>query len=224
MDLSVILKNLQISTKEISHLDNCDSSACYDCPLATVFKGIQDMLKSKTSEQGTLILDSTEQLFLNADASWLFPDIPDSELRSRYIDLVKSVTCYAELPVCDVESGNLPASFYVDIPARTCSVSSVMQALLLRLGDTGAPSVPNPRNRSLTNTLSPFMAVFAMTHIQDQPWTSEASRKTALSLLASISQTSGHKSLQDLLCGNTVDEPAGILQAVLDMLKSELTK
>lgn len=218
MDLSAILKNLRISTEEIQDL------ACHGCPLVTVLKGIQDMLKSDASEQGFFILGSTEQLFLKADANWLFPDIPYTELRTMYINLVKSLTCYAELPICKAESDNVPSSFYTDIPGRACSVSSVMLALLLRLGDTGASSAQRTRNKSLTNSLAPFMSVFAVTHLQDQPWTSDASKKNALSLLPCISQTAGHKSLLDLLCGNTVDEPTGIMQAVLDMLKSELTK
>ncbi|KAG5280458.1 hypothetical protein AALO_G00060240 [Alosa alosa] len=217
MDLSVILKNLQISME-----DSCDSS--HSCPLAMVLKHIQDMLKPNASEQGVFILGTTEQLFLNADVSWLFPAIPETELRSIYIDFVKSLMYYAALPVCDTDSGNLPPSFFRDIPGRSCAVSAVMQALLLRLGDTEAPLYHITRNRSLTRALAPFMCVFSVTHLQDQPWTSEASKKDALGLLASISQTIGHECCLDLLCGKTVDDHTGVLQTVLDMLKSELTK
>lgn len=224
MDLSGILDNVRISAEHMQSEDNCAPSVYHDCPLARVLHHIQDMLKSNASEQGVYILGSTEQFFLNADVSWLFPDIPDTELRSLYIDFVKYLTCYAALPLCDADSGTLPPSVYKDIPGRASEVSAVMQALLLRLGDTEAHLSHITRSRSLTHALASCMSVFAVTHLQDQPWTSEASKKDALSLLVSISQAAGHESFLGLLCGKTVDDHTGVVQSVLDILKPELTK
>ncbi|KAL2092830.1 hypothetical protein ACEWY4_012628 [Coilia grayii] len=219
MDLSEILKKLQISAEDICSLNHSKPSGDHDCPVARALRHIQDMLKSKTLEDVVVILGFSEQLFRMADDSWLLPDVPDSELRSLFLHFVKSLTCYAALPVCDTDSGTVAPDFYKDIPVRACAVTAVLQSLLFRLGDTA-----HRTKRSLTRALAPCISVFAVTHLQDQSWTSDASRKDAVALLASVAGATGHSSVPDMLSGRTTDDDAGLVQEVLDIVKPELTK
>lgn len=223
MDLSAILKNLHIPPADISPLTISKPSGDHDCSVARVFQHIQVKLKSETWSEVAVILDLTGELFRVADSSWLLPGVPDSDLSSWFSHFVQSLICHAALPICETDSATLAPELYQDIPERACAVTAVLQALLLRLGHNPAPTSCTAK-RCLTRVLAPCISVFAATHLQDQPWTSEASRKDAAALLDAVAQATGHSCFPDMMCGSSADDDAGLVRAVMDILKPQLTK
>ncbi|XP_067269283.1 TELO2-interacting protein 2 [Pseudorasbora parva] len=167
------------------------------------------------------ILEDTAELLANAPLSWLFPEV-DTVLRDQYLGLVNSFTRYAALPVCDTDSGTLPANNYEDIPAKAQAVSTVLLALSQQIQK--ALDQNRPAIRSLVHTLAPTYCIFSITHLQEQPWTSAASRKRARELLTSAEKLTGSRSVQELLSGKRDEDKKGVLGHVLDMLQPELTK
>ncbi|KAK7135421.1 hypothetical protein R3I94_014173 [Phoxinus phoxinus] len=173
-------------------------------------------------ENRARILEDTAELLANAPLSWLFPE-GNTDLRGQYLGLVNSFIRYAALPVCDTDSGTLPAKNYEDIPAKAQAVSTVLLALSLQiqnaLEDQNSPAI-----RSIVRTLAPTYCIFSITHLQEQPWTSAASRKRALELLTSVVELTGSRSVQELLSGKLDEDQKGVLGPVIDTLQPELTK
>uniref|UniRef100_A0A671S6U6 TELO2 interacting protein 2 n=1 Tax=Sinocyclocheilus anshuiensis TaxID=1608454 RepID=A0A671S6U6_9TELE len=104
------------------------------------------------------------------------------------------------MPPCDTDSGALCAKSYADTPARAQAVSAVLLALSVQiqkaLEDQNSPAV-----RSLVRTLAPSFCIFSITHLQEQPWTNAASRRSARELLTSAVGLTGSRSVQELLSG-----------------------
>ncbi|XP_073674994.1 TELO2-interacting protein 2 [Garra rufa] len=173
-------------------------------------------------ERSALILEETAELLSLAPLDWLFPEV-NTDLRGQYLALVNSFTRYAALPLCDTDSGTLPARSYEDIPAKAQAVSAVLLALSVQiqkaLEDQNRPAV-----RSLVRTLVPTFCIFSITHLQKQPWTNSASRKSAFELLTSVVGLTDSRSVQELLSGKADEDQKGVLGPVLDTLQPELTK
>ncbi|KAF5897832.1 TELO2-interacting protein 2, partial [Clarias magur] len=163
------------------------------------------------------ILGRTAELFRSSPVSRLFPEF-SAELRSAYTHLVSACTRHAALPLCDTDSGTLPASSYERIPGRALSVGGALLALTAQLGE--AVRTGDPAATALIRNISPVLCVFSITHLQEQPWTDRSSRRCAAELLQVTVSASGRGSLQDLLCGGD----AGILGSILDALQPDMTK
>ncbi|XP_067251420.1 TELO2-interacting protein 2 [Chanodichthys erythropterus] len=193
------------------------------CSVLVALSHIHEQFEVEDShENRARILENTAELLANAPLSWLFPKV-NTDIRGQYLGLVNSFTRYAALPVCDTDSGALPAKNYEDIPAKAQAVSTVLLVLSLQiqkaLEDQNSPAI-----RSLGRTLAPTYCIFSITHLQEQPWTSAASRKRARELLTSAVELTGSRSVQELLSGKLDDDQKGVLGPVLDTLKPELTK
>ncbi|XP_051759440.1 TELO2-interacting protein 2 [Ctenopharyngodon idella] len=193
------------------------------CSVLAALSHIHEQFEVEDShENRKRILENTTELLANAPLSWLFPEL-NTDIRGQYLGLVNSFTRYAALPVCDTDSGTLPAKNYEDIPAKAQAVSTVLLVLSLQiqkaLEDQNSPVI-----RSLGRTLAPTYCIFSITHLQEQPWTSAASRKRARKLLTSAVELTGSRSVQELLSGKLDDDQKGVLGPVLDTLKPELTK
>lgn len=211
MDVAHILQKMKIG-------DTVDS-----CSVLAALSHIHERFEEDDShENRACILENTAELIANAPLSWLFPEV-NTDIRGQYLGLVNSFTRYAALPVCDTDSGTLPAKNYEDIPAKAQAVSSVLLVLSLqiqkKMEDQNSPAI-----RSLGRTLAPTYCIFSITHLQEQPWTSAASRKRARELLTSAVELTGSRSVQELLSGKLDDDQKGVLGPVLDTLKPELTK
>ncbi|XP_034152509.1 TELO2-interacting protein 2 isoform X2 [Esox lucius] len=231
MDFSDMLQDLQlVKTSEKENSPGLEG--LLSRPVSEVLFHVQEKLKSSglTTEQHGTILCSVEQMFRLGDKHWLISDCCRNEntgLVKAYVEFVSSLTLYAALPVCDDDSGSLPASSYGSIPARACAVTSVLLALVLALGNEGK-AVPShcqaPSWVSLTVPLAPLLCVFAVTHMQEQAWTSEASRTAASSLLASLVKAGCWEHITQLLCGKENKCQPGVLGAILKILQADLKK
>ncbi|XP_030641361.1 TELO2-interacting protein 2 [Chanos chanos] len=223
MDLTDILQELKI--KDASAPEGLPGLS--SCPVAEVLCQIQERFDDKGSaEHRPNILKSTERLFSNGDVHWLFDDA-NSDLRSVYEELLESLIQYAALPVCETDSGTLPEDRYEDIPAKAQAVNATLLTLSRRLENAAeslASSGESTFVRTLTRSLAPILCTFAVTHLQNQPWTNEASRRDALELLTSVVRATGGGSVLDLLCGKSGGDQRGVLGSILDTLQPELTK
>uniref|UniRef100_A0A3B1JYZ0 TELO2 interacting protein 2 n=1 Tax=Astyanax mexicanus TaxID=7994 RepID=A0A3B1JYZ0_ASTMX len=172
------------------------------------------------------LLKTTLELLQGRELRWLFPEW-SSDFRAAYVELVGCFTEYAALPVCDSDSGVLPASSYEQIPPKAEAVGSVLLALTAQLGEAvrSSDSAVSGTGRALLRALGPTLCVFSITHLQLHPWTSEVSRTCALKLLNSTVRATGSGSLLELLCGKETDgDQTGMLGPILDTLQPELTK
>lgn len=208
MSLESLLCNLSIKS------DIEDFSVIY------VLSEIRARFEERNSDKPS-ILSRTAEVFRISSVSWLFPEF-SSRLRGAYAELVICCTKHTALPLCDTDSGTLPASSYDQIPGKALAVGETLLALSDRLGE--ALKCGDSGARALIHTLSPVLCVFSVTHLQKQPWTDESSRKCALELLSRTVTLSGSGSVQELLCGSDGAANAGVLSSILDTLQPEMTK
>lgn len=174
----------------------------------------------KVKEERVLILEDTAECFTLAPLDWLFPQV-NTDLREAYLGLLSSFTGYAAQPVCETDSGTLPAKSYEDIPTKAQTVSTALLALCVRMR-TAVENQSNPHVKTLAQALAPSMCIFSITHLQEQPWTNAASRNCALQLLTSVAGMTDSRSVRELLCGD--EDKKGVFGPILDALKPELTK
>lgn len=190
---------------------------------SSAFSRIHELLELEEAPEGrALILGETAELLSLAPLDWLFPEV-NADLRGQYLGLVNSFTRYAALPLCDTDSGTLPAKGYEDIPAKAQAVSAVLLALSAQI-QKALEHQNRPDIRSLFRTLAPSFCIFSVTHLQEQPWSSAASRNSARELLTSAVALTGSRSVQELLSGRPEEGQKGLLRPVLDTLQPELTK
>ncbi|XP_059379492.1 TELO2-interacting protein 2 [Carassius carassius] len=197
--------------------------AAGSCSVLAALRRVQQRFEAEDApERRKRILEETADLLARAPLDRLFPEL-DAYLRQQYLGLVNSFIRHAALPPCDTDSGTLCAKSYADIPARARAVSAVLLALSVQiqkaLEDQNTSAV-----RSLVRTLAPTFCVFSITHLQDQPWTSAASRRSARELLSSAVSLTDCSSVQELLSGGPEEGQKGLLGPVLDTLQPELTK
>uniref|UniRef100_A0AAR2JHK6 TELO2 interacting protein 2 n=1 Tax=Pygocentrus nattereri TaxID=42514 RepID=A0AAR2JHK6_PYGNA len=218
MDLARVLRDLGLGDE--SEKNNGGSA----CSVIRVLSEIQQRFVAEDSAKRSL-LRSAAELLGSGEVRWLFPEFgPD--LRAAYAELVSSFTEHAALPVCDTDSGALPSSSYEQIPAKAEAAGAALLALTeqLRGAVRSSDSAVSGSARSLIRTLGPSLCLFSITHLQDLPWTNEASRKRALELLNSTIAATSSGSVVELLCGKDEGDQRGMLGPVLDILQPELTK
>ncbi|XP_056585870.1 TELO2-interacting protein 2 [Triplophysa dalaica] len=209
MDLAQILQKMKIR-ESLTPSDSCSVTAV----LAHICE------RFKVKKERMLILEETAMLFTLAPLDWLFPQL-NTDLREAYLGLSSSFTGYAILPVCDTDSGTLPAKSYEDIPTKVQSVSTSLLALCLRM-QASVEKRSNPHVKSLAQAFAPSLCIFSITHLQEQAWTSVASRNCALQLLSLVAGMTGSRSVQELLSGG--EDKKGVFGPILDGLQPELTK
>ncbi|XP_051525841.1 TELO2-interacting protein 2 [Myxocyprinus asiaticus] len=212
MDLAHILQELNI----IEALDAAGS-----CSVLAALGRICERFEDAAEGRGR-ILEDTAEMFTLAPLTWLFPEV-NTDLRGPYLDLVNSLSRYAALPVCDTDSGTLPAKSYEDIPTKAGAVCTTLLALSVQI-QKALDNENNPNVKSLARTLAPTFCILSITHLQEQIWTNAASRKSALQLLSSVVRMSGSRSVQEMLSGRPDEDKRGVLGPVLDTLQPELTK
>ncbi|XP_076846478.1 TELO2-interacting protein 2 isoform X3 [Brachyhypopomus gauderio] len=209
MQLALLLQDL-----------NMAEPACEEPPVTVVLS----RLRQRFGSEPRCVLRGAAELFLLGDASWLFP--PSClDVRSAYVELVDSFTNYAALPICDPDGGTLPAGGYEHVPPKAAAVIEALLVLTAKLHEAvRAGSSGSATARSLAGALAPSLCVFSVTHLQEQPWSSEATRRRALELLTSTVRATGSGSLQEMLCGKTEGDQDGTLRPILATLQPELTK
>ncbi|XP_058491474.1 TELO2-interacting protein 2 [Solea solea] len=189
---------------------------------------LQDKLLGASSDSETSSLfGRVEQLFKTADPDWLFSpvlandDVGQVELQRAYRSLVSTMMCCAALPLCEDDCGSLTAAAYQNVPSRAILVCSVLRSLVGALGHW--------ERAGLLLTVAPPLCVFAVTHFQDQAWTTPSSRVAAQRLHKALLRAGGWRDSVHLLMGDTSQQEEGgknrgILEGVLDVLQPHLTK
>ncbi|XP_074143321.1 TELO2-interacting protein 2 [Sminthopsis crassicaudata] len=117
----------------------------------------------------------------------------------------------------DARSG--PAASAAERAAR---VGAVLLQLLRRMeaaqGSLGPAAV-----RAALRPAAPSIYIFSVTHGQERPWSSPASRDVAQEVLALLLRVTGSASVPEFLRGETADQ-GGRFAAVMDLLRPELNK
>ncbi|XP_024113792.1 TELO2-interacting protein 2 isoform X1 [Oryzias melastigma] len=178
---------------------------------------------NKQSESRALI-GQLEQLFLTADPDWLFPPIRTNEwvgLKAEYAHLIRALIGCAALPLCSNDCSSLSPAAYQSVPSQATAVCSALTALLQNYGKGGGVKGPAAQ---LLHTLAPPIYVFAVTHFQEQAWTSSSSRDGAQRLQTVLLKVGGWKDSAHLLVGSKEEEHEGILTGVLDILQPQMSK
>ncbi|XP_056131777.1 TELO2-interacting protein 2 [Lampris incognitus] len=296
MDLPSFLHHFQLSSSpKISCPSSPDDQR--SCPPITEVLGqlqekLIDAAGKASNPEATDLIGRSEELFKKANLHWLFSPDPTNqgdgqqncgqwaELQKRYVGVVQSLCQCAALPVCETDSGSLPATSYQHIPARALSVCSALSALLdslvdwerraetkkaetqgeregvrerespegaagcngglSRSGNETAVSSPCLQETggemelnseapvSLLHAVGPLCCVFAVTHFQDQPWTSATSREAAWSLMELLLQAGGWKDHVHLLTGEEKEVKSrrrrGMFGGIMDILQPDLTR
>ena len=241
MDLSRVLQDLQIARvpeAEVRSPGDPDFLPAHP-PVADVLRELQDKLRTPgfNSDQIVPLLNTMEQVVRHADPHWLFLDCccnQGTDVRRCYADLMLCLVQHAALPLCECDSGSLPASSYQDVPPRATAVCSLLSALLDRLGDlrnaqrgSSCPYLTTPAlGLTLLPLLAPQSCVLAVTHLQEAAWSSQGSRTEASSLVKTLLRVGGWENPAQLLggSGQASDQLPGILGGVLDLLQPHLTK
>ncbi|XP_074495759.1 TELO2-interacting protein 2 isoform X2 [Sebastes fasciatus] len=231
MELSSLLHDLHLSSSSSSSEKPLPSASLP--PITELLSRLQEKLIGASSDSETSsLIGRVEQLFQTADPHWLFSSNQNNEwaeLQEAYGALVGALICRAALPLCEDDSGSLPASAYQSVPSRAGPVCSALAALLGTLGNGGGRT-------GLLLAVAPPVCVFAVTHFQDQPWSSSSSRAAAQSLQEALLRAGGWRDSPHLLMGDGGQEEEkeeeeekkrksrGILGGVLDVLQPQLTK
>ncbi|KAM9392047.1 TELO2-interacting protein 2 [Pholidichthys leucotaenia] len=226
MDLSSLLLSLHLSSPSEKPRPSATPP-----PITELLSQLQEKLIGSSTDSCSLI-GGVEQLFQDADPNWLFspPDLEGgwAELREVYGCLIRSLTGCAALALCEDDCSPLSASAYQSVPPRAVAISSALTALLRTLGDWERGGGASGGAMGLVLTMAPPICVFAVTHFQDQPWTSASSRAAARLLQEELLRVGGWRNSAHLLMGDTEEEEEkktkGVLGGVLDELQPQLKK
>ncbi|XP_029135051.2 TELO2-interacting protein 2 [Labrus bergylta] len=229
MELSSLLDELHLSSSSEKRLPSPTLP-----PITELLTRLQEKLIGASSDsEKTTLIGRVERLFLIADPDWLFPqasqanqDAQREDLQAAYSSLVCALIGCAALPLCEDDCSSLPASAYRSIPCRAEPVCSALSALLGTLGNTGGLDV-------LLLAVALPICVFAVTHFQDQAWTSSSSRKAAQRLQEALLRAGRWRDSPHLLMGDVSQgeeeggkkkKRRGIVGGILDVLQPQLAK
>ncbi|XP_071340233.1 TELO2-interacting protein 2 isoform X2 [Trachinotus anak] len=223
MELSSLLHDLHLSSSE-RPLPSPPLP-----PITELLSRLQEKLIGASLDSETsFLIGHMERLFQTADPDWLFSPASANkeegwvEFQSAYRSLIKALIGCAALPLCEDEVSSLPAAAYQGVPSRAVAVCSALTALLGALGTS--------ERTGLLLTVAPPVCVFAVTHFQDQVWTTPSSRAAAQSLQEALLRAGGWTDSAHLLMGDRSHregeegDSRGILGGVLDVLQPQLTK
>ncbi|XP_027872920.1 TELO2-interacting protein 2 isoform X4 [Xiphophorus couchianus] len=219
MELSPLLHDLHLSSSSSSEKTRPS------IPLPPITELLSELQKKLISvaERSDLI-GQVERLFQAADPDWLFPPLLDdqdsrwAELQAEYSSMISALIGCAALPLCEEDCGSLDPSAYQSVPKRAAAVSSALTALLGNWEEGGGA-----RRARLLLAVAPPIYLFAVTHFQDEVWTSAASRTAARHLQVALLRAGGWRDSAHLLAGEE-EEDRCILGGVLDILQPQLTR
>ncbi|XP_077942601.1 TELO2-interacting protein 2 isoform X4 [Gasterosteus aculeatus] len=193
-------------------------------PITELLSRLKENLIGPSSHSNTsALIGRVEWLFQTADPHWLFSADGDkgwAELHAAYLGLVRALIGCAALPACEDDCGSLNAAAYQSVPSRAQPVCSALTALLRTLGNAGCPT-------GLLPVMAAHVCVFAVTHFQDQAWTSSCSRAAARSLQEALLRAGRWRDSSHLLMGGREGEEGerrGLLGEILDCLRPQITK
>ncbi|KAM3610895.1 uncharacterized protein V6R79_010286 [Siganus canaliculatus] len=214
MELPSRLRDLHVSSSPKKPLPSPSNR-----PITELLAELQEkLIGCSTDTERSSVIGQAERLFQTADPDWLFPSAGQdgmwAELQAAFSSLLCALIGCAALPLCEDDCGALPAAAYQSIPSRAEAVCSALTALLARGGV----------HAGVLLAVAPPICVFAVTHVQDQAWTSSSSRAAAQSLQEALLRAGQWRDSAHLLMGEEGVETRGILGGVLDILQPQMTK
>ncbi|XP_054895940.1 TELO2-interacting protein 2 isoform X2 [Poeciliopsis prolifica] len=219
MELPPLLHDLHLSSSPSSSKRTRPSA-----PLPPITELLSELQKKLIGvAESSALIGQVERLFQTADPDWLFPPLLDeqvsewAELQAAYASVITALIGCAALPLCHEDCGSLDASAYQSIPKRAAAVSSALTALLGNWKEGGGA-----RRDRLLLAVAPPIYLFCVTHLQDEVWTSAASRTAARRLKGALLRAGGWRDSAHLLAGE--EEDRCILGGVLDVLQPQLTR
>uniref|UniRef100_UPI0037E93B37 TELO2-interacting protein 2 n=1 Tax=Semicossyphus pulcher TaxID=241346 RepID=UPI0037E93B37 len=227
MELSSLLHDLHLSSSSSEKPLPSPSLP----PITELLSRLREKLIGASSDsEKSILIRRVERLFQTADPDWLCPsqanqDAGWAELQAAYSSLVCALIGCASLPLCEDDCSSLPEAAYQSVPSRAEPVCSALTALLGTLGNGGQTGV--------LLAVAPPICVFAVTHFQDQAWTSSSSRAAAQSLQEALLRAGGWRDTPHLLMGDRSqleegdeggERSRGIVGGILDVLQPQLTK
>ncbi|KAI3373000.1 hypothetical protein L3Q82_023440, partial [Scortum barcoo] len=231
MDVSSSLHDLHLSSSE----KPLPSPALP--PITELLSQLREKLIGVSDSETSSLIGHVERLFQTADPHWLFFPVSANQddewagLQAAYGSLISALIGCAALPLFEDDRSSLPAAAYQSVPNRAEPVCSALTALLGTLGNWESGGGARGSQTGLLLAVAPPVCVFAVTHFQDQPWTSSSSRAAARSLQEALLRAGGWRDPPHLLMGDqSRDEEEeggrsrGILGGVLDVLQPQLTK
>ncbi|XP_070760308.1 TELO2-interacting protein 2 [Enoplosus armatus] len=208
-------------------------------PITELLSRLQEKLIGASSDsESSPLIGRVERLFQTADPHWLFSPISANQddgwagLQVAYSSLVSALIGCAALPLCEGDCSSLPAAAYRSVPSRAVPVCSALRALLGTLGNWEAGGGAREGRTGLLLTVAPPICVFAVTHFQDQVWTSSSSRVAAQNLQEVLLKVGGWRDSPHLLMGDGSQgeeeegggKSRGVLGGILNVLQPQLTK
>ncbi|XP_072491325.1 TELO2-interacting protein 2 isoform X2 [Notamacropus eugenii] len=185
-------------------------------PAGQTLSGLLQRLTDQAALGSDPALQELDALIASADWPALLQGDPGAP---QELARVVRALCGQAAPPKEEDGGSAPAPGRAERAAR-------VGAVLLRLleGIEAAPGSPGPPGAvPALRPAAPHLYLFCVTHCQERPWTSSASRKVAAEVLALLLRVTGCGSVAEFLRGETEDQ-AGSFAAVMGLLKPELTK
>uniref|UniRef100_A0A8C7XP91 TELO2-interacting protein 2 n=1 Tax=Oryzias sinensis TaxID=183150 RepID=A0A8C7XP91_9TELE len=217
MELPSLLQELHLSSSE-KLLPSSDVP-----PITELLPRLQEKLFSAANKapESHILIGQLEQLFLTADPGWLFSPISTQEDQAEFARLIRALIGCAALPLCSDDCSSLSAAAYQSVPSQATAVCSALTALLENYEKGGGVKGPAAQ---LWHAIAPPICVFAVTHFQEQGWTSSSSRDGARRLQVALLKAGGWKDSAHLLMGGKEEDHRGILGGVLDILQPQMSK
>ncbi|XP_029365509.1 TELO2-interacting protein 2-like isoform X5 [Echeneis naucrates] len=217
MELSSLLQELHLSSTEKLLPSSLP-------PITELLPQLQKNLIGASSDSETSsLIGQVVQLFQTADPDWLFSSASANEeggveLQLAYRSLTDALVGCAALPLCEDDVSSLPAAAYQSVPNQVVTVCSALVALLRTL--------ENRKCTGVLQTVAPSVCVFAVTHFQDQVWTTSSSRAAAQSLQEALLRAGSWTDSAHFLMGDRRGQEGeeGILGGVLDVLQPQISK
>ncbi|XP_061134528.1 TELO2-interacting protein 2 isoform X3 [Syngnathus typhle] len=179
-------------------------------PVAALLPELHRRLLSRPPDP-SLSIHGMGRLLRAADPLWLLG--PAGGAQAPYVSVVCALISRAAPPPDDVPAPHPYAS-------NVAAVAVALQALLAKLQAAG----PDRRVRTLTLALAPHVCVFAAPHMEERAWTSRASREACGRLESQLLAAGGWRDSAHMLTGGGPDGEAGILPAVLDVVRPALER
>ncbi|XP_061527274.1 TELO2-interacting protein 2 isoform X4 [Phycodurus eques] len=207
------------------HLDGDDDETLP--PITALLSKLQQRLIGGPPDP-SLLVDTVAGFFRTAEPHRLF-DSADGEaaLEAAYVSAVCALIGRAALPAYErARDGPPTPDRYARVPDVAARVCGALRGLLGKVEAAG----PDRRARGVLMAVAPHVCAYAVTHTQEQPWTSRASREAARRLRASLLGAGSWRDCAHMLTGERAGAngakagAGGILEAVLDVLRPRLTK
>ncbi|KAJ7305116.1 hypothetical protein JRQ81_010971 [Phrynocephalus forsythii] len=162
-----------------------------------------------------------------ADCQWLFGDFPQKATLALLRELAVSLNHYAAPLQQATEPGGLPRDgdpSCVTLAEQAVDVGLVLRSIVTKADAAKSREGLGPRvaDSVLSHVAGPTF-VFALTHMDERPWTKPSSRRVAQELLDKLLHASDCRSVSEFLRG-AHEGSDGWFELVMEYLKTDLNR